>query len=314
MFVMMETKTIKCNKCNNDAIIFQKYSGMHLCRKHFIEDVERKIKLTIRKHYSVKRNEVIAVGLSGGKDSSTTLYILHKIFGKRPDIELVGISIDEGIEGYRHDTIESARELTSKLGIRHIVRSFRDEYNTTMDEIAPQQREKGTCSYCGVLRKSLINKIALEIGATKLAIGHNLDDESQTILLNHLKGDVSRMVRLAPPKELEGLVLRMKPLRHIPEKEVALYAYLHDLPLGFGGCPYAHEAMRREIRAMLNEFEVRHPGTKYALLSGFDKVSGILGREFPQEGLSRCSICGQACTEKVCQACKLLKRDQSSSI
>lgn len=304
----MDTGTIKCSKCNNDAIIFQKYSGMHLCRKHFIEDVERKIKLTIRKHYSVKRNEIIAVGLSGGKDSSTTLYILHRIFGKRPDIELVGISVDEGIEGYRSETIESARQLTEKLGIRHIVRSFREEYGTVMDEIAPQQREKGTCSYCGVLRKSLLNKTALEIGATKLAIGHNLDDEAQTIMLNHLKGDVSRMVRLAPPKELEGLVLRMKPLRHIPEKEVALYAYLHDLPLGSGSCPYAGEAMRREIRVMLNEFEVRHPGTKYALLSGFDKISGILGREFPQEGLSECSICGQACTTGVCQACKLLKK------
>jgi len=306
----METKTIKCNKCNNDAIIFQKYSGMHLCKRHFIEDVERKIKLTIRKHYSVKRNEVIAVGLSGGKDSSTTLYILDRIFGKRPDIEIVGISIDEGIEGYRPDTISSAKELTEKLGIRLIVRSFREEYGTTMDEIAPMQREKGACSYCGVLRKSLLNKTALEIGATKLAIGHNLDDEAQTILLNHLKGDVSRMVRLAPPKELEGLVLRMKPLRQIPEKEVALYAYLHNLPLGFGGCPYAHEAMRREIRIMLNEFEVRHPGTKYALLSGFDKISGILGREFPQEGLLNCIICGQACTGELCQACILLKRGQ----
>jgi uncharacterized protein (TIGR00269 family) len=306
----METTTLRCDKCNRDAIIFQKYSGMHLCRKHFIEDVERKIKLTIRKHYSIRRNETIAVGLSGGKDSSTTLYILHKIFGGRPDIRLVGICIDEGIEGYRPNTIESAKELTSHLGIELIVRSFKEEYGTTMDLIAPQKREKGTCSYCGVLRKSLLNKTALELGATRLAIGHNLDDEAQTILLNHLKGDVSRMVRLAPPKELEGLVLRMKPLRQIPEKEVALYAYLHDLPLGFGGCPYAHEAMRGEIRVLLNDIEVNHPGTKYALLSGFDKMSGILGREFPQEGLENCRLCGQACTEGVCQACKLLGRDQ----
>jgi uncharacterized protein (TIGR00269 family) len=308
--IKVESMTIKCNKCKHNAIIFQKYSGMHLCQKHFIEDVERKIKLTIRKHYSIKKNETIVVGLSGGKDSSTTLHILHKIFGKRPDIKLIGVSIDEGIAGYRPNTIESARELTDKLGIELIVRSFKDEYDTTMDEIAPKKREKGACSYCGVLRKSLLNKIALELGATKLAIGHNLDDEAQTILLNHLKGDVSRMVRLAPPKELEGLVLRMKPLRNVPEKEIALYAYLHDLPLGFGGCPYAHEAMRKEIRAMLNEFEVRHPGTKYALLSGFDKMSGILGKEFPQIGLSKCRICGQACTDDVCQACKLLERDQ----
>ena len=302
--------TLKCDKCNKDAIIYQKYSGMHLCRKHFIEDVERKIKLTIRKHYSIKRNETIAVGLSGGKDSSTTLHILHKIFGMRPDIRLVGISIDEGIEGYRPQTIESAKKLTDELGVELIIRSFGEEYGKTMDDIAPMQREKGACSYCGVLRKSLLNKTALEIGATRLAIGHNLDDEAQTILLNHLKGDVSRMVRLAPPKELEGLVLRMKPLRQIPEKEVALYAYLNELPLGFGGCPYAHEAMRREIRTLLNDFEVRHPGTKYALLSGFDKISGILGKEFPQEGLSKCSICGQACTANICQACKLLGKSQ----
>ena len=81
---------------------------MHLCRKHFMEDVERKIKLTIRKHYPVKRNEVIAVAVSGGKDSSVLLYMLHKILGERPDIRLIALSVDEGIAGYRHNTLEQA--------------------------------------------------------------------------------------------------------------------------------------------------------------------------------------------------------------
>ncbi len=304
----MDNMIPSCDKCNKDSVIFQKYSGMHLCRKHFIEDVERKIKLTIRKHYSIRRNETIAVGLSGGKDSSTTLFILHKIFAKRPDIKLIGICIDEGIASYRPYTIASAMELTSKLGIELIVRSFKDEYDTSMDHIASLDREKGACSYCGVLRKSLLNKTALENGATRLAIGHNLDDEAQTILLNHLKGDVARMVRLAPPRELEGLILRMKPLRMIPEKEVALYAYLHDLPLGSGRCPYAHEAMRGEIRVILNDLEVGHPGTKYALVKGFDKISAILGNEFTDDGIAFCRICKQACTGDICQACKLLGR------
>lgn len=299
---------IKCMKCNKDAIIFQKYSGMHLCKKHFIEDVERKIKLTIRKQYNVEKGDIIAVALSGGKDSIVLLHILHKIFSKRRDVDIVAITIDEGIEGYREVTLEKARKFTSELGIKHIVRSFKDEYDKTLDELVAQERELGACSYCGVLRKSLMNKIANEIGATKLATGHNLDDEAQTIMMNHLGGDVERMIRLSPPRALEGLVLRAKPLRKVPEKEVALYAIVNDLPFDMSECPYAHEALRGEVRDMINDFEVRHPGTKYSIMRGFDKMVGILGKEFPQASLTDCRVCGEPCTAELCQACKLLGR------
>jgi uncharacterized protein (TIGR00269 family) len=299
---------IKCKKCKNEAIIFQKYSGMHLCTKHFIEDVERKIKLTVRKSCNIKKNDVIAVALSGGKDSAVALYIMHKIFGNRPDIKLVAISVDEGIEGYRPKSLEAAKELTQQFGIRHIIKSFRDEHGTTMDELAAMDREKGTCSYCGVLRKNILNRVALELGATKLVTGHNLDDEAQTILLNYLRGDMERMVRLAPPAAVEGLVLRAKPLRNVPEKEVALYALLKGLPVDFSECPYAVEAMRKEIRELLNDFETRHPGTKYSLLRGFDKLVGALAKDLPPAKIEKCKICGETCTESICQACKLLGR------
>lgn len=300
---------IKCMKCEKDAIIFQKYSGMHLCKKHFIEDVDRKIKTTIKKNFKITKNEVIAVALSGGKDSSVLLYVLNKILSKRRDVELVAITIDEGIAGYRAHTLEAAKELTSELGIRHIVRTFEDEFGTTLDELVSKERVKGACSYCGVLRKSLLNKTANEIGATKLATGHNLDDEAQTILLNHLRGDVERLVRLKPPRVLEGLVLRAKPLRNIPEKEVALYALVNKLPVDFSECPYAHEAMRGEIRDILNDFEVNHPGTKYSLLSGFDKMLPLLAKEYAQADLTICRICGESCNDGLCQACKLLGRE-----
>ncbi len=300
---------VKCSKCNKEAIIFQKYSGMHLCKKHFIEDVERKIKLTIRKHFNIQKNDIIAIALSGGKDSAVLLFMLHKIFDKRPDIELIAITIDEGIEGYREHTLKTAKELTAKLGVRHIIRSFEDEFDTTLDDVIAKEREKGACSYCGVLRKTLLNKTAIEVGATKLATGHNLDDEAQTILLNHLRGEVSRMVKLAQPHALEGLVLRAKPLRFIPEKEVALYALVNDLPVDFSECPYAHEAIRGEVRDMLNDFEVAHPGTKYSLLKGFDTMAPIISKEYTDIELAKCRICGQACSLGICQACKLLGRE-----
>lgn len=300
--------TIKCKKCNSDAIIFQKYSGMHLCKKHFVEDVERKIKLTIRKNYGIRKNDVIAVALSGGKDSSVALYMMHKILGERPDIELVAISVDEGIHGYRPQSLEAAKKLTEQLGVRHIIKSFKEEHGTTMDEIAAMDREKGACSYCGVLRKNILNRVAIDIGATKLVTGHNLDDEAQTILLNHFRGDMERMVRLAPPAAVEGLVLRAKPLRNIPEKEVALYALVNDLPVDFSECPYVGEAMRKEIREMLNDFEAKHPGTRHSLLRGFDKLVGALAKELPPAKIEKCRICGETCTEDICQACKLLGR------
>jgi uncharacterized protein (TIGR00269 family) len=300
--------TIKCKKCTHDAIIFQKYSGMHLCKKHFVEDVERKIKLTIRQEYNIRKNDVIAVALSGGKDSSVVLYVMHKILGNRPDIEIVAISVDEGIAGYRSNTLEVAKNLTGILGVRHIIRSFKEAHGVTMDELAALEREKGACSYCGVLRNNVLNRAALDIGATKLVTGHNLDDEAQTVLLNHLRGDVERMVRFSQPAAVEGLVLRAKPLRNIPEKEVALYALVNSLPVDFSECPYAGEALRGEVREMLNTFEIKHPGTKYSLLRGFDKLAGALAKELPPAKIEKCRICGETCTEDVCQTCKLLGR------
>ncbi len=96
---------IKCTKCLMRSIFHQRYSGLHLCQTHFFEDVERKFKLTIRKEYKIKKNDVIIVGLSGGKDSSLVLFLLSKFFGNRKDIKIVAVTIDEGIKGYRENSI-----------------------------------------------------------------------------------------------------------------------------------------------------------------------------------------------------------------
>ncbi|MFQ6120619.1 MAG: phosphoadenosine phosphosulfate reductase family protein, partial [Methanosarcinales archaeon] len=222
---------MKCTKCNNNAIIYQKYSGVHLCKEHFIYDVERKIKRDMRKHSMILQNDKVAVALSGGKDSITLLYILHKVFCKREDIDLIAITINEGISGYREKTLKIAKDFTKQLEIEHVIVSFKDTYDFDLDEIVKNNKNKklAPCTFCGVLRKTLLNKTAKELGATKLATGHNLDDESQTVLLNHLRGDVERLVRLAPEKPQPGLILRIKPLRNIPEKEVALYALVNNL-------------------------------------------------------------------------------------
>ncbi|MBU4373229.1 MAG: TIGR00269 family protein [Euryarchaeota archaeon] len=295
---------MKCQRCSKTAVIYQKYSNAHLCKTHFIEDVERKIKRDIRKFKMVERDDRIAVALSGGKDSIALLYVLHKIFQNRPDIELSALTIDEGIRGYREKTVPHAVELTEELGIQHTIRSFEDEFGITLDELT-RKKETAACTLCGVLRKNLLNKAARELGATKLALGHNLDDEAQTILMNYMRGDVDRMTRMSGVIQ-PGMVLRIKPLRSIPEKEVALYGFLNNLPVSTDECPYAGEALRNEIREMLNNYEVKHPGTKYSLLGGFETISQSL--RSPETHIVRCEKCGEPGSHAVCKTCRLLGR------
>lgn len=296
---------MKCQCCNKNAVIYQKYSNAHLCKSHFIEDVERKIKRDIRKFRMLGRGDRIAVALSGGKDSIALLYILHKIFHDRPDLEFMAITIDEGIKDYREHTLEHAIKITGELGIKHIIRSFEDEFKTTLDTLT-REKENAACTLCGVLRKNILNKAARELGADKLAIGHNLDDEAQTILMNYMRGDIDRLKRMLPGSVQKGMVPRIKPLRSIPEKEVALYGFLNNLPVSTDECPYAGAALRNEIRELLNNYEVNHPGTKYSLLGGYESISKFLHPADTQIVL--CEKCQEPGSEKICKTCRLLGR------
>lgn len=294
---------MKCQKCRGNSIIYQKYSNAHLCKKHFIQDVERKIKRDIRKFRMVKKGDRIAVALSGGKDSIALLFVLHKIFQNRRDIELLALTIDEGIRGYREHTIPNAVKLTKELGIAHTIVTFKEEFGTTLDELTRNKKYKA-CTLCGVLRKYLLNKAAKQVKADKLAIAHNLDDEAQTILMNYLRGDINRLRRTRVPQQ--DMVFRIKPLRSIPEKEVALFVLLNNLPLSTEECPYAGEALRNEIREIINNYEVKHPGTKYSLLKGFDTISKALPAYNMQA--MQCQKCGEPSSKAICKACRLIGR------
>ncbi|NPV61309.1 MAG: TIGR00269 family protein [Methanotrichaceae archaeon] len=297
---------IKCDKCQARAIIYQKYSGMHLCPTHFEADLLRKVRESLRETKIFAKGARVAVALSGGKDSATALYCLKKIFARRRDVEILALMIDEGIEGYRPHTLEWGRKIADRLEVPLVVKSFREEFGITTDQVAVSRRAQAPCSFCGVMRKTLLNRTAREMGADALATGHNLDDEAQTVLLNYLRGDVERLFRLRPGRVLPGMVPRIKPLRKVPEKESATFALTHDLfPRDCGSCPYVDEAMRLEVKTMLNDFERSHPGTKYSLLRGLDRVLEMR----PPSGFEplRCSRCGDPCGSDLCQSCRMLE-------
>ena len=296
------TKT--CSKCSKSAVTFIRYNGTHLCRDHFIQYFEKRVKKDIKKQGRTEDNCKIGIAISGGKDSIVALHVTNDIFSKREKIDIIAITVNEGIKGYRDESISIASENCKKLGIEHHVVSFKDMVGKTMDEIASKHDELGECSYCGVFRRLCLNKKSKELGVDKLVTGHNLDDMAQSILMNFANGDVKKLARLGPHKKIQpGLIPRMFPLRVIPEKEVALYAILKNMEYHDGECPYSIRAYRGVFRDIVDDLEYRNPGTRHSILNSYDSIREILLDKFPPVGLNSCRECGEPTSQNICKAC-----------
>ncbi|MEM5812156.1 MAG: TIGR00269 family protein [Candidatus Aenigmatarchaeota archaeon] len=303
-------------RCGRPAVIFRKYEGCYLCRTHFLQSVERKVKKNIRVHNLVSPGDRIGVGVSGGKDSMVALCLMQKIFGIRRDVEIVAISIDEGIRGYREKSLKYVRDFCSEKGIKHYVYSFRKEFGKNLDQKVREIKKIGkrkydldvSCTLCGIGRRYLLNKKARELKLTKICTGHNLDDEVQAILMNYVRGDLYRASRMGPEPVVydRKFIGRIKPLRIIPEKEVALYALLSGLRFHNKECPY-RTGMRLEVRDFINSLEENHSGIKFSILETFDRILPHL-REWMEKEVGElyyCKKCGEPSAKEVCKVCEL---------
>jgi len=254
----------------------------------------------------------IAVAVSGGKDSTVLLHVLAKLEKRFPKSELIAITVDEGIEGYRNESLGIVKETVRRLQVPWLKNSFKELFGMTLDEIIRVasntlgERRLGACTYCGVLRRRAINTLAVEAGADVVATAHNLDDEAQTILMNILKGDLIRFLRNRPTrKNVEGFVPRVKPLREIPEEEIVLYAYFNRINYHETPCPYHTEAYRDDVRAFINMMETRRPGTKYDIVRVHEKLVNLISEE--EIKIATCVKCGQPASGEKCKVCQLLE-------
>jgi len=307
-----------CSKCGNQQIIIQKkHSGQSLCQECFIESINEKVLKDTRKYKLLEKGDKVLMALSGGKDSVVALHILN-LLREKNIIDIVAVTINEGIKGYREKGIEIAKGNTRTLGIEHRVVSFKGYFGRTLDEMMGQDgtRPQGdteprhACTYCGVFRRWILNRVAQEEGATKIATGHNLDDETQSILMNYLEGNINNLIRIGPKSESrdERFTVKIKPLREIPEKEIGLYAIAADLNVHLAGCPYVGESFRREIGGFIKELSENHPTIMYSTLRGFDKIKSILKKELtPKGNTGECRRCGEPSAGELCKACSFLE-------
>ena len=225
--------------CNQKQI-----SDEGLCKDCFIKDVENRVRETIEQFSMLKKTDNVAVAVSGGKDSLTVLSLLKK-FG----YNVTAITIDEGIAGYRNETIEDSQKFCLQNDITLKIYSFKDAFGFTLDE---QYKGGSACLSCGVFRRYVLNKAAKEFDV--IATGHNLDDEVQSILMNFLKGNLKLAASQGPVSGTEkGLFTqRIKPLYFIPEKEVKMYSFLKQFSVKYSECPYAKESFRFHVRDAIN--------------------------------------------------------------
>lgn len=292
--------------CGAPSVYLARYSGESLCAEHFKAFVERRVRRELRKQGPFRRGR-IAVALSGGKDSVVTLRLLHETFGDNPEVALSAVTIDEGIASYRPPSIGVARKHCEEIGVEHVVLSYEETAGVTMDKVvAHPGRTQMPCAYCGVMRRRNLNEAARRVGATHLATGHNLDDVSQTILMNHLKGDTDRLAKMGPHRAENvqpGLIPRILPLRIVPEREIALYAILRGWSYHDGECPYSADATRGRYRDLLLQLEEETPGTRHALLAGYDRLAPLLQSS---KALRACDKCGEPSSGERCRACEMI--------
>ncbi|MFY9801234.1 MAG: tRNA(Ile)-lysidine synthase [Methanoregula sp.] len=290
---------MQCSKCSRTAVIFQEYSGQHLCSQHFDADVEAKAKHEIRRHHWLSHGDHIAVALSGDSGSSALLYFLKKLTSNRRDIQISAISVDEGIAGYRcpEDSVRTADLLHAEC----IIGSFQEVFGTTMDEIACIKGNAISCTYCRVIRNFLLNRIALEHGITKLAFGWTLDDEAGSVLKNVLGGTPEILVH--SERGVRGKIPRILPFIAVPKKEVELYSGLHVGRYNQSRCPYSNTLFEEDTKEMLDEFAIRHPATKYALLGLEKNLAGACVSM--ADSRSSCERCGEP-AEGICESCRII--------
>ena len=299
---------------------FRQYNGESLCSDCFNTSIFEKVKKTISKYDMLRYGDKVGVAISGGKDSTSLLYILRSIT-KGHGSELYALTIDEGIQGYRDESIENAETAAKELSVPLLVSSYKELFGLSLDEALEERSKKKikttSCAVCGPLRRRSIDVAAEKLGVNVVATAHNLDDILQTFYINLHSGDPERIRWLDPnfrPNSTDFKLRRVKPVMEIYEEELAFFAYLNKIPFQSESCPYMNEGIRTEIRLHLNDLERKHPGIKYATLKTLLTISSSMQlAESQKRKAVHCGKCGSVSTGELCSVCQTIELVSSVS-
>jgi len=287
---------------------------------------EAKVKQTIQKYNLLKKSDKVIVAVSGGKDSMTVLYLLKKL---GYNVSALHINLEMGKWSEAH--LQNIKNFCKKLEVPLHVYSVRKELGRSMCSIKSIVKSKAKlqdCTICGIIRRWLINRKARQLGADVVATGHNLDDASQTVLMNYFKGNLFIGLNEGPKVgiiEDKKFVQRVKPLYFIPEKEVEKYSKAMKFPVIYERCPCVVGAYRHRIRGMLDEIEKKNPNTlgnssnfrrakkqrlfsvKENIVQSFLKLLPKLRKKVLAGKPIYCKTCGEPGRNEICRACSIMR-------
>jgi len=229
--------------------------------------IAKKTTKAIKDFNLIEDGDRVMVGLSGGKDSWALLNILDVLRRRAPiQFSLVAVCVDSGYEGFRHDLIASTCEERGwEYRIEHT------EIGGVMDDLL----EGATpCSLCARLRRGVLYRLATEVGATKIALGHHLDDFIETLLLNlFFAGALKAMPARLVSDNGEHVVVR--PLVYVSEAEARAYTKEVALPIIGCCCPACGDLslQRQRVKRLIAQLEVEHPEVKNSMIRALGNVA-----------------------------------------
>ncbi|MBN3289221.1 CTU1 protein, partial [Polypterus senegalus] len=299
---------VLCNRCEiKKAHLKRPKTGHSLCKECFFWVFEEEVHHSILSAKLFNRGETVGIGASGGKDSTVLAHVM-KVLNERYDygLNLILLSVDEGITGYRDDSLETVKRNQKQYELPLKIVSYEELYGWTMDTIVKQVGLKNNCTFCGVFRRQALDRGAMMLEVDKICTGHNADDVAETVLMNFLRGDIARLRRCtAISTGSEGAIPRCKPLKYAYEKEIVLYAYFKKLDYFSTECIYSPNAYRGHARSFLKDLESIRPSSIIDVIHSGENLS--VKEEVRMPIQSNCARCGYISSQKLCKACVLLE-------
>jgi tRNA 2-thiocytidine biosynthesis protein TtcA len=229
--------------------------------------IAKKTTRAILDYRMIEDGDRVMVGLSGGKDSWALLQILNVLRERAPiNFSLVAVNVDSGYEGYQHELVAEACR-SRGWEFHRISTSIGETIDTVLDA------DQTPCSLCARLRRGVLYRLASELSATKIALGHHADDFVETLLLNtFFAGVLKAMPARLVSDDRRHVVVR--PLVYVWEDEARAYAKASDLPVIGCCCPACGDLslQRQRVKRLLMDLEREHPDIKQSLLKSLSNV------------------------------------------
>lgn len=298
----------QCEICDqNRAIIRRPKTSQRICKPCFFHVFETEIHHTITANQLFRPGDRVGIGASGGKDSTVLAYVMKTLNDRyRYGLDLFLLSVDEGIPGYRDDSLETVKRNKEQYGLPLLIVSYEQLYGWSMDRIVEAVGRKNNCTFCGVFRRQALDRGALMLDLDHIVTGHNADDVAETILMNVFRGDIPRLGRCTEIMTSgDGFIVRSKPFKYAYQKEIVMYAYLKQLDYFSTECTYSPNAYRGYAREFLKDLESVRPSAILDIIHSGEAMQVSEQVVLPQ--MMKCERCGYISSNKVCKACVLLE-------